>query len=168
MTDPQRERFDFDLANLPREARFPTWRTAMAFWDIDTSDPLGFEGRGRSWRVPPMLISELHLGPLRCARTPQLIHADQKDDITLQFLLSGHAVGQADGVAFTLRSGDVGLQDMSRPLKVAAGSVHMITIAIPRAFLDDALAGAERCGLCHLREFLALLLGQELEEPDPL
>src|SRR3954452_15469903 len=34
--------------------------------------------------------------------------------------------------------------------------------------LDDVLAGAERDGLRRLGELLPLLLGQELEEPDPL
>ncbi|WP_114953744.1 helix-turn-helix domain-containing protein [Sphingosinicella terrae] len=147
MTEPQRERLEFDLANLPAEARFRTWQAAMAFWDLETADPFAFDGRGRSWRVPPLLISDIHLGPLTFMRTPELILADQKDDITLQFLLTGQAVGDADGVALTLRAGDIALQDMSRPLKIAAGSVHMITIAIPRAFLDDALPGAEVHGV---------------------
>jgi hypothetical protein len=37
-----------------------------------------------------------------------------------------------------------------------------------RAFLDDILAGPEGDGLRDLRELLPLLLGKELEEPDPL
>ena len=168
MTEPQRERLEFDLANLPAEARFRTWRTAMAFWELDTADPLAFDGRGRSWRVPPLLISDLHLGPLTFKRTPELILADQKDDLTLQFLLSGQAVGDADGVPMTLRAGDIALQDMSRPLKIAAGTVHMITIAIPRAFLDDALPGAEVHGVVLRGGMGALFAGFLRDLPEAL
>ena len=168
MTDLPRERFEFDLSNLPPEARFPTWRTAMAFWHVDTADPLAFEGRGRSWRVPPLLISDIHLGPLRYRRDDEQIRADQKDDLTLQYLLSGHAVGQADGVDFTLRSGDIGLQDMSRPLTVAAGTVHMLTVALPRAYLDDTLPGAEVHGTVLRGGVGALLAGFLADLPQAL
>ena len=168
MSDPHRERLEFDLANLPAEARFRTWRTAMAFWELETADPLAFEGRGRSWRVPPLLISDLHLGPLSYARTPELIRADQKDDLTIQYLLSGQAVGDADGVPITMRAGDIGLQDMSRPLTIAAGSVHMLTIAMPRVFLDDALPGAEVHGIVLRGGMGALFAGYLRDLPDAL
>jgi AraC-like DNA-binding protein len=118
--------------------------------------------------VPPLLISDLHLGPLRYRRDAALIQADQKDDLTVQYLLSGHAVGQADGMVFTMRSGDIALQDMSRPLKVAAGSVHMLTIAVPRAFLDDALPGAEVHGVVLRGGVGALFAGFLADLPQAL
>lgn len=163
-----RERLEFDLANLPVEARFPAWRATMAYWQMDTPDPLAFHGRGRSWPVPPLLVNQIELGPLRYRRTPEQIQADQKDDITLQFLLSGQAVGDADGVAVTMRAGDIALQDMSRPLDFSAGAVRMITIAIPRAYLDDALPGAEVHGVVLRGGMGALFAGFLRDLPEAL
>ena len=162
--EPQRQRLDYDSATLPVESRFATWCSAFPYYDLATPDPLRFAARGHTWLVPPIVASEVRIAPLIYRRSNEHIRSDQKDDITMQLLLAGQGAGNADGVAFAMATGDVGLQDMARPVEIAAGEVHMISLAVPRTFLDDALPAADVHGLVlrrgHaklLRAFLAAL-----------
>lgn len=157
MTQPAGGYIEFDAAALPPEQRFPAWASAMPYHDVSTPDPEQFAAKVRAWFLPPIVVTDSRLSPVRWIRTAAHVRSDREESISLQFLVTGTCAGSAGGRPFIAGPGDIIVIDRARPMEVVGGSLHAITVSLPRTFLDEALPGADVHGVV-LRDGMSGLL----------
>lgn len=99
--------FDFSWAG---KKGFPLLRALMhPHYEVARmdGDERPFQGATKAWTIGALVMTSGYQRALRFTRTPQLIRADQHDELLLQLVRRGTVVGDFDGTEARASSGDL-------------------------------------------------------------
>lgn len=144
---PGFSRLDFDSSGLPEDARFATFASGMANFEISTPDKAGFWARATAWRVGDLVLSRIATARTRYARSLGEIATRPADHFYLNLHLQGLVSVDCGSGCETAGDGSLLVLDMRRPSVMDAEVADEISLAIPRRQLVDRLRGADPHGL---------------------
>src|SRR5882724_370689 len=134
----------FDTKDLPEDARFNTWRSAVhahQVWLPPGADASRFAAVVEAWTLGDVVLAVSRLPAICLARTPEMASRDGEDWISLAFQLSGTTIFTLDHgeVVRTVGPGEIIVFDMTRDFKSNTSVHEVITCGISRRpFLQAA------------------------------
>lgn len=142
--------FEFGDASFASPAdAFWAWRDAFSvLFDVAVSTPqalASFQGSIVGYHFGQMLVGIWQSSDQIQRRSNTTIARSGIDHIMLRCLRTGRCEGKADGLAFRLDAGQVGVFDLARPISLSCHEVDNIVLVLPRslfaarrAALDEA------------------------------
>lgn len=134
----------FDTNDLPEDARFNTWRSAVhahQVWLPPGADASRFAAVVEAWTLGDVVLAVSRLPAICLARTPEMASRDGEDWISLAFQLSGTTVFTLDhgGMVRTVGPGEIIVFDMTRDFKSNTSAHDVITCGISRRAIQQAM-----------------------------
>jgi AraC-like DNA-binding protein len=161
----------FATDQVAGEARFEAWRESISvIFDVsplDRGEALGqFQATVNASHLGNLLLGDLCFGGQQFSRTHARAARDGLDHYLVQWYRSGGFVGQhGDGVDMVVRSGDVTVFELDRPLRTYADPSQVLSLVMPRSLVDEALGGAPgqlHGTVLHSQEALCGLLSDHM------
>jgi len=135
----------FNTDDLPASGRFEAWRSAVhahRTWLPEGADPIQFRAVADAWTFGDIVLVRSRLPPVCLARTPEMALADGENWISVAFQVSGtttFTLDRGDSV-LTVGPGEIIVFDMTRDFKAETPAHEVITCAISRRAMLQALA----------------------------
>lgn len=133
----------FSTAGLSSADAFAVWRDSVSVIfestvDVERGEP--FHAEMGVFHLGDLLFGQNSFGTQRFARTPRMIRRDGLDHFLIQIYAKGGYRGDANGESIDLRSGEISILDLAKPLTSQADASDTLSLMIPRRMLDPLLA----------------------------
>ncbi|MBO9707872.1 MAG: helix-turn-helix domain-containing protein [Caulobacter sp.] len=144
---PPLARSNFSTRGVPAEERHDHYRREV-LTALDACDPdPGFSANITSLRLGPHAFYVTETGGQTVFRTADMIAADGYDAYIVQFNIAGSHTGDFDGVVFQAGPGEVGICDLSRPMRLRSTAVKVLSTFLPRAQVQAVAPGVDLHGM---------------------
>lgn len=140
-------RTNFSTRSVPPEERHDLYRREV-LTALDACDPEpGFSASITSLRLGDHAFYVTETGGQTLFRTAEMIAADGYDHYIVQFNIVGTHTGDFDGVAFSAGPGEVGICDLSRPMRLRSTAVKVLSTFLPRAEVEAVAPDVDLHGM---------------------
>lgn len=121
------------------------WRTlSQPFFDttrLEDAEATTLEGSVRSRPLGSLLVGHTSFSRQQLRRDRRLILWSGVDVYLVQLLLTGTIDGDCDGQVMSVRSGDICVFDLARPMASSLSTGSTLSIVLPREPMDKATSG---------------------------
>jgi len=159
----------FDTAELPAREQYETWRQAVGVTHEITTPGLnrgsGLAASSEIWRLGQSILSFRKFPAMFFARDRGRARRDGLDHYSLLLMAQGVWTGDADGQDTVLRSGEIAMFDLARPVDNHVSESASLRLMLPRDRLDMMLPPGGLVGSSHgapFRDGLTQVLADHL------
>jgi AraC-like DNA-binding protein len=136
--------FSFTTKDLPIRAAFDAYHALYAAGADPLMEDADFHATMTSHRFFRMIIHDRQLHAVRHLREAPRVRHDGFSHFTATVCLGGTVHSSGNDGFRQLRSGEVLLLDMSRPMATRLENAHILTVAIGREIVESAIGEARR------------------------
>lgn len=137
------EGLNFSTSAFAPSERFARYRDFYAVGADAQALTTSIAAEIQAWRLGGLILYDRRLTGVGTERLAPRVRYSQFDHFTLQINLGGEFHADAGDGFQAVQTGEILLLDMARPMRTCFPSVHVITLAVPRAVVQTAAASVD-------------------------